>query len=191
MKLSELKDAHKEAVVVVGGSPSAEADVSEVLTRNGGFVVVSANQHAYLLGFIPVDYFVFLGKPDKVTINFDHRKTLLPYAQEPRGATRVSPHEKWSDVEFDVRPWHRGFTGHLAVWFACWITSGPVYICGMDCYVGEKPYFHDQGNEMMPRFPKENHLREWNRGIKEFRNPERVEVISGPLKELEWKNINE
>ncbi len=103
-------------------------------------------------------------------------------AVEGSGVIRVSP-EPTSDIVFDVDVWTGFYSSNTAAWFALWLGCNPVILCGMDCYQGERKYFHPYDHSA-PSFdyPLEFHLRPWiEEGRARLPGWQRVKAASGPL----------
>jgi hypothetical protein len=165
-------------IVVIGGSPSLSEDLQNIPEDA---ISIAANEHAYKYG-CRVDYFCFFK---------DHNESpnLMPYILDPKGAIRISKQEKWTDYLIDIPHFHRGFTGHLAVWLATLMTDCEVIICGMDLYTSDRSYYFDRPNDWEAVFPEQPHLEQWKRGIDNPRGPSfidssRIYATSGPLTKI-------
>jgi len=177
--ITELYQSTSLPVAVIGGSPSAPNDI-EALPSN--CLIISANHHAYRLG-LKVDYFVFKEANPK---SHTH---LWEKILEPQGAKIISTNVIYSDYQINVRKWDRGYSGHLATWLGTYVTSGPVIICGMDCYTGKEHYFDNEnagsygGNRTLDIY-----LRQWTlaKGSPKDKGLDykRVYAVSGPLTKI-------
>ena len=193
--ITELKGKHNGTpIVIIGGG---EFVIQELYMLFGtiipGCIFISANEHGYKLNLSMVkpDYFCFVK-------SHNESPNLMPYIKDPQGAVRICKvEEQYSDYKVDIPVALRGFTGHFATWLASYLTDSDIILCGFDCYSGEKPYYDDRKNEMMTRFPLDNHLRQWEickngHSIKQrttFINPDRIYSVSGPLTSIfkQWK----
>jgi len=174
-----LKGAHNgQSIAVIGGSPSLATDLQNLPED---CITIAANEHAYRYG-VRVDYFCFIK---------DHNESpnLMPYILDPKGAIILSKQDKWTDYSIDIPHFHRGFTGHLAVWLATLMTDCEVIICGMDLYTSDRSYYFDRPNDWEAVFPEQPHLEQWKRGIDNPRGPSfidssRIYATSGPLTKI-------
>lgn len=154
---------------VLGGGPSLPDDIARLPK---GCILIAVNYHAF-----------HLVKPDFMVYNDDPGEdSILGEAVKQHQAVLVSPH-KTSDVVFDVPVWTGFMSSNTAAWFALWLGCDPVILCGMDCYQGERVYFHEYTHDCPAfHYPVEHYTRPW---IEEGRillpHVERVRVISGPL----------
>lgn len=169
--MSEFRDRYPgRPAAVLGGGPSLPADMQRLPP---GCLLIAVNHHA-----------AYLCQPDYIVYN-DHPDVWPEDMREliERGAvTRVSP-EPTSDVDFDVEVWTGFFSSNTAAWFALWLGCDPVILCGMDCYQGERVYFHEYEHDC-PVFhmPLDHHLAPWlEDGRKLLPHVERLRAMSGPL----------
>jgi hypothetical protein len=169
-RMSQYRDRYGgRPAAVLGGGPSLPADMQKLPP---GCLLIAVNYHALLLC-----------KPDFMVYN-DHPEGQAPKLKDAilRGDVfRVSP-EPSSDIQFDVDVWTGSYSSNTATWFALWLGCDPVILCGMDCYQGDRAYFHEY--EDMPHFhyPLDHHIRPW---IEDAKNMlpgwERIRAMSGPL----------
>jgi hypothetical protein len=170
-KLSQLREIHAgRPAAVLGGGPSLPGDLARVPR---GAVLIAVNYHA--LRLCQAAYMVYNDDPQS-----DSR---LLAAVESTSATRVSPDRLTSDVDFDVDAWTGFYSSNTATWLALWMGCDPVVLCGMDCYQGERVYFHEYDHDAPCfHYPLEDHLRPWKEeGRHRLPNVERVRAMSGPL----------
>lgn len=170
MKMSELQNTCLgRPGAVLGGGPSLPSDLVRVPKDA---LLIAVNYHA--LRLVTADYMVYNDDPES-----DPR--LLDAVQNTT-AVRVSQHGS-SDVVFDVPVWTGFYSSNTATWFALWLGCEPVILCGMDCYQGERVYFHDYSHDAPCfHYPLEDHLRPWKEdGKHQLPHVERVRVMSGPL----------
>lgn len=182
MRMSELKGRFEgRPAAVLGGGPSLPEDMRKLglvagiasgksAPRND-MVLIAVNHHAGLV--CEPDFMVYNDKPEP--------GSELERAIGRAIAIRVSP-EPSSDVKFDVEVWTGFYSSQTAVWLALWLGCTPVVLCGMDCYQGERAYFHDYEDQVHFHYPLEHHISSW---LEEAKNKlpgwERVRVMSGPL----------
>jgi hypothetical protein len=169
--MSAYRDQYKgRPAAVLGGGPSLPADLARV---PDGAVIIAVNYHAFYASCNP-QFMVYNDAPDG-----DPR--LLAFVQKTK-AVRVSP-DPTSDIAFDVPVWTGHYSSNTAAWFALWMGCDPVILCGMDCYQGERVYFHPYDHDCPAfHYPLDDQLRPWiEDGRKLLPNVERVRVMSGPL----------
>jgi len=167
--MSEYKDKYKgRPAAVLGGGPSLPGDMKR-LPKN--CILIAVNYHAS-----------YLCKPEFMVYN-DHPEIDPELMDAVCGfdGVRVSP-EPTSDIKFDVPVWTGFYSSQTAAWFALWMGCDPVILCGMDCYQGDRAYFHDYVDQESFHYPLEHHITSW---VEDARNMlpgwERVKVMSGPL----------
>lgn len=171
MKMSEFQGRYAgKPAAVLGGGPSLPEDLKKVPK---GSVLIAVNYHA--LRLVDAEFMVFnddpLGDP------------RLFAAAKDFGGVRVSPDKNFSDVEFDVPVWTGFFSSNTAAWFALWMGCDPVILCGMDCYQGDKVYFHEYSHDTPAfHYPLDHYLNPWKEDGKNLLpHLERLKVMSGPL----------
>lgn len=170
IKLSSLRDHFVgRPAAVLGGGPSLPEDMKRL---PAGCVLIAVNYHALFL--CQADYMVYNDGPDS--------DPLLEETVKKHQVTLVSP-EPTSDIQFDISIWTGFYSSNTAAWFALWMGCEPVILCGMDCYQGEKKYFHPTDRDVPSfHYPLYDHVRPW---IEDGRNllphVERLRVMSGPL----------
>ncbi len=171
--LSEQRDLYRDRpVAVLGGGPSLPDDLRIIPADS---VLVAVNDHAF--HHCRPDYIVFCDRP---TVDKD-----LFAAQEGMIGRRLCLYPEWCDFDLDVEIWYSGISASLATWFACWLTSGLVLLCGFDLYQTPGYYCHDgRRNEADAAKPLENHLLPWRPARSRCRNGGRIRAVSGPLTEM-------
>lgn len=177
----ELFQKYKRPVVVCGGGPSLPDDLFDWKIQQEPCLYISCNHHAFQI--IDPDYMVFL---DKV---YGNKNKNFIKVYESATCPRISVNELDHTDYYTVlrKPWHPGDTGCFGLWVACYITSGPVYLCGMDLRDGDKMHFYDSGAlYKTPEYKKMLPARvlKWAVAHKACHKPERIRAISGPLKEI-------
>lgn len=145
-----------DPVAILGGARSLKRDVKNLPS---GCVRIGANQHADNKGIFP-EFTVMQDLPVYYKLN-DPESTLI-----------ISNHYHIASYVIKHLPNKKPFTGMIAAWIACMMTSGPVILCGMDCYKDDK------------RFPYDKHLELWKSFFdnnSDIKNPHRIYAMSGPL----------
>lgn len=169
-----------DPVAVIGGAPCVVEDIKK-LPKN--VTLIAANEHAYKLGLKPL-YYCFNNDPKKY-------KHLEPWLYHP-SVNISSAFPEYSDFEIDTFKYDAGFTGQFACWLGCYITDGPVILCGMDLY-GSKNHYWEQSRKHERFYPLkrkglvESLERGWKKAYAEktgCRNPERIYAMSGKLTEI-------
>ena len=96
-------------------------------------------------------------------------------------------------LQFDVPVWTGFYSSNTAAWFAGWMGCDPIILCGMDCYQGEKKYFHPSDREAPSfHYPLDDHIRPWiEDGRKLIPHVERVRAMSGPLTSVCLERMHE
>ena len=171
--LSDYENKYAGRVAaVLGGGPSLPDDMARL---PAGCLLIAVNYHAH-----------YLCKPDFMVYN-DHPGQQAPELEKAivRGdVVRVSP-EPSSDILFDIPAWTGFYSSNTATWFALWIGCNPVILCGMDCYQGDRAYFHDYVDEPHFHYPLTHHLQPWTEdALNMLPHPERVRAMSGPLVQI-------
>ena len=171
-RMSELKDRFSgQPAAILGGGPSLPSDF-ERLPKN--CVLIAVNYHAFHIPGVDINFMVYNDQPEE--------DSILAEAVRARRAILVSS-DPSSDVEFDVPVWTGFLSSNTAAWFALWMGCNPVILCGMDCYQGDRVYFHNYNHDCPAfHYPVDHYTRPW---IEEGRNKlphvERVKAMSGPL----------
>lgn len=170
-KLSELEDLLQgRPAAVLGGGPSLPGDMAKL---PAGCILIAVNEHAQRI--CEPDFMVFNDVPDQ-------HPELMEVINLTK-AIKLSEHQQYSDIETDVHPWSYCYSSTMAAWLGCWLGCNPVILCGMDCYQGEKAYFHEWDAPVPAKnFGLDFHLRPWKEeGVHKLPHVERVKVMSGPL----------
>lgn len=167
--MSSYRNKYKgRPAAILGGGPSLPGDMKK-LPKN--CVLIAVNYHASKIC-----------KPQFMVYNdFPESDPLLMEAVLSFEGVKVSP-EQTSDIKFDVPVWTGFFSSNTATWFGLWMGCDPVILCGMDCYQGERTYFHDYEDKPNYHYELEHYIRPWKEDAKNLLpNWERVKVVSGPL----------
>lgn len=171
--MSEYRDRYKgQPAAILGGGPSLPDDMKRLPK---GCLLIAVNYHALYLGC--VDFMVYNDCPES--------DPLLEQAINAHTTILVSP-KPTSDILFDIPVWTGFYSSNTAAWFAGWMGCDPIILCGMDCYQGEKKYFHPYTRDVPSyHYPLDDHIRPW---VEEGRNliphVERVKAMSGPLTQI-------
>ncbi len=170
--MSDYKDRYVgRTAAVLGGGPSLPGDVARLPK---GCLLIAVNYHAFQLAGCEPDFMVYNDYPES--------DPILAKAVRESKAIRVSPHPS-TDVQFDVDVWTGFYSSNTAAWFALWIGCNPVILCGMDCYQGERVYFHEYTHDSPAfHYPLDDQLRPWKEdGKNRLPHLWRLRVMSGPL----------
>lgn len=164
-------------VAVLGGGPNLQDDFLSIPDDS---VLVAVNHHCQVALKIIPDVIVFCDHPNRVQA-LNHAVNQVPYNR------RLSILESVSGMQIDTPVWYAGFSSTLAAWFSCWITDGPVYLCGMDCYSTGK-YADGSDSVHQGKHAVNGQLDRWRDGILTLRMPERIVACSGPICMLPFGN---
>lgn len=174
--LSRLQNIHTDKpAAILGGGESLLDDLSKVPS---GAILIAVNYHAFKVGLKP-HYMVYLDDPRT-------RPQMMRAIREEKVIKVCPDSEPYGDVKMDVEYWRGMNSGTTAAWLGLWMGCNPVYLCGMDCYTGAKPYCHaDYTPDMIQNHPLYDYMRPW---VEECRSsvphPERLQAVSGPLQSL-------
>jgi len=170
MKMSELQNRYAgRPAAILGGGPSLPEDLKRI---PAGALLIAVNYHAFKI--VRAEFMVYNDH-----IESDPR---LEKAVQELKTIRVT-NGPTSDVIFDVPVWTGFYSSNTATWFALWMGCDPVILCGMDCYQGDRVYFHEYDHDSpVFHYPLEHHLSPWKEdGMHLLPHPERVKAMSGPL----------
>jgi hypothetical protein len=173
MRMSQMKGFYAgRPAAVLGGGPSLPGDMAR-LPKD--CLLIAVNYHAFRI--CAPDFMVYNDQPES-----DPR---LLTAVQIVDAVKVSP-DPTSDILFDCPVWTGFYSSNTAAWFALWMGCSPVILCGMDCYQGERVYFHEYSHDTPCfHYPLESHLRPWKEeGRHLLPHVERMKVMSGPLAQI-------
>lgn len=174
--MSDYRDLYRgRAAAVLGGGPSLPGDLARIPE---GAVLIAVNYHA--LKLVQPDFMVFNDDPGE-----DPRLLAAVEVIQRGGFGRpvlVSP-GNYSDLRFDVEVWTGFLSSNTAAWLGLWMGCEPVILCGMDCYQGERVYFHDYEHDCPAfHYPLEHYTRPWTEeGRHKLPNGERLRAMSGPM----------
>jgi hypothetical protein len=171
-KIHVLKNKFEgQPIAVLGGGPSLPEDLKKL---PDGTILMGVNQHASKI--VKVDYMVFCDVPHDYEPLFESVNKHI--------SRRITPVPGYSDFDLSGVDILGGeMTGTFATWCALFMGGNPVLLCGMNCFQGEKKYFHNDHARSHPAhfYPVENHLNAWRRVFENFEGKERIKVVSGPL----------
>ncbi len=167
--MSEFKNKYAgRPAAVLGGGPSLPGDMQK-LPKD--CILIAVNHHALLL--CNPSFMVYNDRPDICS--------GLEEAVRTFKEIKVSP-EPTSDVKVDMEVWTGFYSSNFATWFALWMGCDPVILCGMDCYQGEKKYFHEYEDKPHLHYPLDHHMSPWVEEAKnKLPNWQCVKAMSGPL----------
>lgn len=158
-----------KTAAVLGGGPMLPDDIYSLPED---VVLIGVNHHTLLL---PLDYIVF------------HDKPVWPYVKN-HPALKITHHREFEgpDCVFAGLVPNFHFSGAKAIWIADFMGFEKTYVCGIDDYAFGRRYWHSPVNEEMQPCRGSVNLKLWSIIKAALKHPERVEFVSGPLKE-EWK----
>jgi len=169
--IKELKNKHEgRPVAVLGGGPNLPEDLRKVPDNS---VLIGINYHAEIL--VRVDYMCFVDSPK----HFPGMNTWVKIFT----GRRLTFIDGFSDWKVDIPYLYFGKTFPFAVWAALFISSGPVILCGMDCYTNGN-HFHDPVEKFKFHDLKMENILIWQRVKSSVIEPERIRAVSGPLVHL-------
>ena len=160
-----LKNLHENRpIAVIGGGPTREADYTRIEYPRR-LIQVGCNHHR-VFNIVP-DYVVHMDYPG-------HVPALSRYLRSLPKSTKIGAIRPPADFIFDKGTRAligSGNVGIVAAWFALRITTGPVYLCGFDCYQG-----------VLKEHAREPLIRKWD----EFLSPSRVKITPEFNRELKY-----
>lgn len=180
-ELSSIFQKISKPIAVLGAGPSLPNDMSKL---PNDCLLISCNHHAFRI--CKPDYMVFLDDPNHISVkNIDKFQELTRDCP----CVRISPQLNYTDYytinEFPKVLNPLGETGMFGAWVACYITSGAVYLCGMDVKRDGKEHFYDnKPPASWGGVHYNNKIKKWEQVFSFCENKERIKVVSGPLKEL-------
>lgn len=173
--LSGLKNIHGDrAVAIVGGGSTVINDLSFVPPDS---VIISVNHYTHILD-IECDYMVFADNPNA--------RENIKEAMDRNHGKRVSIYQPWSDFDLDIQPYFIGMSITMAIWLACHVTSGKVYLCGVDCCTSNPTHFTGFHDEREYNKPIADKMHPIIKTIKRNGYQGRIVALREPLKS--WIN---
>jgi hypothetical protein len=176
-----LYKKYKKAVVIAAG-PNAKDDLDQIRDEiDENTAIIGVNHHADM-NLIETTFNCFLDWPsEKTPPEFDEMVN--------KSGKRVTIHNEWTDYKVPYKlTWvDFGETAMMAVWFACYITDGDVYLCGFDCWQNTEVshYYKDvPGERKRLNGRPMDQLRRWGRLFHRCHKPDRIKPISGLLLKL-------
>lgn len=124
----ELKDLFQytdKPIAVIGPAPSVMEDVAKLPEE---CIYYAVNFHFLEKGLFDFEYLSFLDKPD---YGPDRVKKIDLYSRFK--GKKITNHLEWTDIYcVNEEPLMCSDSGIFSLWVALYLTSGPVYACGMD-----------------------------------------------------------
>jgi hypothetical protein len=153
--------------VILGGGPNTPEDYWACPQK--ATFKIGVNQHACLL-------------EDLQFIVFHDPKVWEVVKNHP--AKKITIHENFEGIiQSGICP-QFGFSGAQAVWIAEYMGFEKIHLCGFGCYEDQsRDYWHSLSGE----FTHSHALQfesVWNLVKRKMQNPNKVNVLSGPLKEI-------
>lgn len=168
----ELKGIYTgRPIAVLGAGPNLPGDLEKIPKDS---ILIGVNHHAEFGGLVRLDYMCFADSPK-------HRPEAMAFTNDFIGR-RLTFIKEYSDWLVDVPYMYFGLTFPFAVWAAFWMGGNPIILCGFDCHT-TGGHFHD-GNRGLNIEEYYKHMHIWKRVFAEIEHPERIIVMSGPLKML-------
>jgi hypothetical protein len=166
MELNRFKSVKTGKVAaILGGGPSLPSDLYGL---PADVDLIGINQHSLLL---PLDLIVFSDEPMWELLK-DHPSVKTSHH-------RISdPKHIWSGICPDY-----GLSGVKALWIADYLGYKEILLCGFDSYQSGRRYWHDQPDENHKSNVWQRDLRVWEKLKRTMQNPEKVNFLSGPMKE--------
>lgn len=161
--LKKMKGVYDSPVVILGGGSTLSDDLFRS-PRNP--VLISVNHHFELLRMKP-DFAVFADKQYDLS-----------------GIKRLSIWQDYSDFNIDVEPFYDGMSLTLAIWFGCHLTTGNVYLCGVDCFTSIPTHYSGIHDEVEYSKPTEDQIRPILNTLDNVEEKSRVIALQPPLKGL-------
>lgn len=128
--VSELFDTLEgRSVAVIGGGVSSLDDLAQLPSN---VVTIAVNHHCN--GVLEPDYVVGLDAAAYGLINYAHAKTIGPFA----GCDYIT-----HDQGKQLLTMGGCKSAHKAAEMGIRMGAENVYLCGVDCYTGDKPYLND------------------------------------------------
>lgn len=172
--LGQFRDFHKgQTCAVLGGGVTLPADLREIPQVD---VLIGVNQHSLIL---PLDYVCFLDRH------------MWDYVEGFRDILKVTTSNKFAhrnDVIHAGTAPTIGFSGGLAVWVASVMGFDKIFVCGMDQYEDRgdgREYWWEgpQTKRSVSHQSARDSFTRWQEFINSLECKERVEFVSGRLKE--------
>ena len=158
-KISSLYNSMVGPIAIIGGGNNR---ITDYLSCPDGCKVIGVNEHAFTAN-IKMDFIFFQDTPK--------RKPRIMHAYMERDfAIVLSTIERFADYVVWPLPRNLPYSGMIATYIASRMTSGKVYLCGMDCYID------DTGQKV------QKHVDYWMGVKKQIDSPTRVVAMSGILK---------
>lgn len=169
--VEDLRDLYAgRSIALLGGGPSLPEDLKKIKKSNA--VLIGLNHHAQL-NLIDCAAVVFLDSPDK-------NEKLAEAAAS--ASIAITPHGRYASHYLDIPYGNYGMTAGLGIWLAVHFGAKEIILCGMDCYSGTKPYFHDGEAKNQHPVGLDNQLKYWQVLAADVETP--ILPVSGPLTKI-------
>jgi hypothetical protein len=147
MLIGELVNQYRGPILVIGGGPSALADLHELRVANYDFkTVLSANEHGHRQTIYRIGFTVAADG-----VHHAKRQRMNTYIESlgVKGVPMISP--AWF-ADYRLPDWKLASnTGLTAIAIAAALGGGPIVVTGLDFYrledKGAATYFHDEEAE--------------------------------------------
>jgi len=173
-----FKDEHKgQTCAVLGGGVNLPNDLRKIDPVD---VLIGVNQHSLIL---PLDYLVF------------RDRDMWPLIKDFRDIKLVTHLNKFNEghvIHAGIAP-PIGYSGGFAVWLADYMGFDHTYVCGMDQYQDRhdlREYWWEgpqSAKKTMHRHCN-TEMGAWKALLESLRHPERVQFVSGRLKDLKYES---
>jgi hypothetical protein len=166
--IKELEKKYNEPIAVLGAGPNLPDDMTQIPDNS---ILIGLNWHASELPELDLDFMCFCDSPK-------FKPELLPMVEAYEGK-RLTYIKEYADILIDVPFYWGGLTFGLGVWAACFMTTGPVILAGMDCRQTGRYFYQEEGEPDPDWLPK--HMSVFHRVFDECDSPARIRAASGPL----------
>ena len=179
--LEVIKERFSRPIAVLGAGPSLPEDLKKLPE---GCLYMSCNHHAFRL--IDCQFMVFLDDPKHPSQNGrDEYKEAIKRDDIFKISQLLDYTDYYTVNEFPKILNPIGETGMFGVWVACYITSGDVYVCGMDVKRdGQEHFYEAREKASWGGVHYNGKIKKWKQVFHFCEKPERIKIMSGPLKEL-------
>lgn len=173
-----LRQYYGKPALVIGGGPSARADLPKL--TDSGFkpaVVLSANEHGLYQGHYKVDFLVNVDR-----LHCARKVCMETYLRQFN--TPIINAHSWAD--YRLPDWKMSAnSGIVAVAVGCLLGCWPVVVVGVDLFMIGRQYFHDSDTERKaprPRSAPPTHMAKIRTNeMRRWANNYPIRPTSGPL----------
>lgn len=171
-ELSEYFQKIEQPIAVIGGGSTAMQDLKGL---PGDCLYYAVNFHFLEKGLFDFTYLSFLDRP---SMGRNAVKKMKLYKEF--NGVRITNQIEYTDINIvKEEPLICGDTGIFALWIALYLTTGKVYVCGMDNRTGAKmhsneSHVYEQTKDTKIEGPR-NFFR-WKRLFLEGYKPERLQI---------------